>query len=75
MKPRVLNDLIKFEIFVSLMFKDTIKQVNRIELYNYLFGFRGLEHYFIILLCKKKMKYVCESHTRCSASKSSNEGI
>ena len=53
-KPKALNDLIKFDIFVSLMFKDTIKQVNRIELYNYLFGFRGLEHYFIILLCKKK---------------------
>ena len=54
MKPRVLDDLIKFDIFVPLMFKDMIKQVNRIELYNYLLGFRGLERYFIILLCKKK---------------------
>ena len=34
-KPRMFNDLINFDIFVSLMLKDIIKQVNRIELYNY----------------------------------------
>ena len=53
MKPRVLDDVVKFDIFVLLVFKDMIKQVNRIERYNYLLGFRVLEHYFIILLCKK----------------------
>ena len=53
-KPRVLNDLIKFDFFLSIMLKVMIKQVNRTELYNYLLGFGGFEHYFIILLCKKK---------------------